>query len=275
MRCVLIGKLATVHTVSVTSVEVLVIYHRNDYSVSVERHTGRILVVPSSAAVVTDVVLYVTVCGTGRSYSLYVSESVRCVLIGKLIAIHTVSITGIEVFVRKLGICVGTSVGFVTVVALGGFCAVSLTSCIIVGYVVGKAMTGSGNNLLTKKNIAADRALLTVGQAGIGASGCLACDGLFIVLGAKVSATNIANVIVRILVGMTGSGDLILRNKSVATYRADRTVGKTVLGTGGSLAAHSLGAMSKSVSAVVNIAVATYGAGVGGIATVFTVGLGN
>ena len=98
---VLVSELATVHTMSVAGVEVLVLCHGNDYGESVKGSAGALCVVPSGTTIVTYVVSDVTVSGTGRSYSLNVGEGVSCIGIGELIADHTVSITGVEVLVAS------------------------------------------------------------------------------------------------------------------------------------------------------------------------------
>ena len=95
----LIGELATVHAVCITSVEVLVLYHRNNNSKSVKRHAGCIFVVPASATICTSPVLDITGCLTGGLYSINVSQSVSCFLIGELATVHTVCITSVEVLV--------------------------------------------------------------------------------------------------------------------------------------------------------------------------------
>ena len=140
------------------------------------------------------------------------------ILVGELIAVHTVSIAGIEVLVRKLGILVGASVGLVTVVAFCGLCAVSLAGSVVIGYVISKAVSAGRNDLLSKKHLAADGALLTVGQTGLGTSRRLAGDSLFAVIGAKVRITNVTYEVLRILIGVTVCGDLGLRSKNLSAY---------------------------------------------------------
>ena len=105
------------------------------------------LIMPTATAVLTNVILYVTVLGTGCGNCLNVSSLVRSILVCEFMTLVTVSITNVSVFVRKLRSLLGLSVGYVTTITLSSVCAVCLAGSITVGYVVSEAVTKSGSKL--------------------------------------------------------------------------------------------------------------------------------
>ena len=105
------------------------------------------LIKPTATAVLTNVILYVTVLGTGCGNRLNVSSLVRCILVCELVTLITVSITNVSVFVRKLRSILSLSVGYVTTITLSSVCAVCLAGSITVRYVVSEAVTKSGSKL--------------------------------------------------------------------------------------------------------------------------------
>ena len=117
-------------------------YNAQDISVEYE-----ILISPTATAFLTNVILNVTVLGTGCGNCLNVSDFMSCILVCELVTVITVSVTNVGVFVRKLRSLIGLGVGYVTTITLSGVCAVSLTSSITVGYVVSEAVTKSGSKL--------------------------------------------------------------------------------------------------------------------------------
>ena len=115
-------------------------------------------------------------------------------------------------------------------------------------------MTQSGNNLLGDQSLAADRTLLALGQAGLGAGGSNGGDDLL---------------------GVTQSGNNLLGDQSLAADRTLLALGQAGFGAGGSHRGDDLLSVTQSSSLITNIALTADGAGEGGIAALGTGGSGH
>ena len=121
------------------------------------------------------------------------------------------------------------------------------------------SVAGGGDLFLCSQSLAADGALLTLGQTGVGAGCCLAGDGFF-------------------LVTQSGNDDRL-----PAQFRtADITVNRQLIGAvlravrcGLMLLCGLACAVSQRRDLPGNICIAAAGTGIGGIASLFAVGIGN
>jgi hypothetical protein len=107
-----IAELTAYVTIEITVI-VVCMSSGNDYHHSVKGHAGSVFVVPASAAVLTSPVLNVTVLGAGSSNSLNVIHAVSSLGIGKLAALHAVSVASVEVLVLACRSRIGDGYGSV------------------------------------------------------------------------------------------------------------------------------------------------------------------
>ena len=141
------------------------------------------------------------------------------------------------------------------------------------GYCRTVAVSFSRDNLLRYKNVSADRALLTLGETCLGTGRRLSGNDLFIVVGAKVLATYVTGVIL-IVIGVSLCGDHILLYGSLSTHGTYLTVSKTCFCTCSRRAGYQSLGVTERRCVICCVAVSANGAGVGGVAAVFTGGRG-
>ena len=230
---------------SVTAVNAIRLYHRRLVVMSLDRNNALVL---SNLAASRATLAVGESCGSAGSISA--GNKHLSVSKGFGLVIHVTFTT------------VDTSASGITAVFTVGL-----------GYYRLVAMSKSRNLLLCYNNVTADGALLALGKTAFGAGGCFCRQDFFVMLGAQILIAHVTGVII-ISIGVTYCGYESLRLESLAAHGAKLADGKTAFRTGRSFTLYRLFGVSESLGGIGNVAVSAYGAGIGGIAAVFTVGLG-
>ena len=134
---------------------------------------------------------------------------------------------------------------------IGGIARILAGGCY---YYILVAMSVSGYLCISGKNSIADSTAYSVGKA-------LACT----------SGSNAGNKYLKVSLG----GDRFLRLKRDAAGGTALARGKSGLGTGGILSLKSHLCVTECIGVIGNVAVLTYGTGIGGVACMLAVGRGN
>ena len=171
--------------------------------------------------------------------------------------------------------CRGLVINIAVATCRAGICGITAVYAIGSSYYGIIAVTKRGNALLRKQYVCTNGALLTLGQAVFGTGRRLSGKDLYVMIGAKISFTHVAGVILWISINVTVCRNHVLCKEDIAAYRALATVGQAGVGTGGSLTAYSLGGVTECRYVICLVAVAAHCTGIGGIALVFTIGSGH